>query len=244
MKCVEMLVIRPSNVTRACSARALGKRPRWPQAQEQVGQIAQQQNRGEIEQDAGGPGAGLDPGVIVEIGLLQRSRPVPPSGRSGRGQEPVHLRQRVQDETPVRHQRVRVGREASFRRAGPADLARFSLRSDLLPRVAHELEHGVDERADFRRHASCRPRSWLACVKYASEFWSSALSDLNASTRASCRPPRQRARGAGARRPRWSRPKEQRPRRAGSRWLSHAPTGADQRIVVRSNPARALSMSR
>ena len=84
---------------------------------------------------------------------------------------------------------------------------------------------------------SCRPRSWLACVKYASEFWSSALSDLNASTRASCSTasatsPRRRlldARAGAA-------------VRSGGRdaqdldGFAHAPTGADQRIIVWKQP--------
>ena len=52
MKCVEMLVIGLRQ-TRACSALERSASARaLAQAQEQVGQITQQQNRGEIEQDA------------------------------------------------------------------------------------------------------------------------------------------------------------------------------------------------
>jgi hypothetical protein len=53
----------------------------------------------------------------------------------------------------VRDQRVRVGGEPSVRRPDHPVQRGSRLRCDLLLGLAHELEHGIHESADFRRHA-------------------------------------------------------------------------------------------
>lgn len=133
-------------------ARALGKRPRiGPQPKEQIGQIPQQQNRREVEQESGSPGASLDAGVIVEISALQRPRPLRRLAVQDAAKNPVHLGQRVQDKTPVCDQRIRVGREPSARQPDQPVQRGFRFRCDLVVRLAHELEHRIHEGADFRR---------------------------------------------------------------------------------------------
>jgi hypothetical protein len=168
-------------------ARALGKRPRiGPQPKEQISQIPQQQNRREVEQESGSPGASLDAGVIVEISALQRPRQLRrgpfrtrPRTLSTSGSVFRMSRPCATSVSASAASRVAGGRTSPFN-AAVASAAIFSSGLRMNWSIAFT-------RAPISvTTVSSLPRSRLACVKYASEFCSSALSDLKVSTRASC----------------------------------------------------------
>jgi hypothetical protein len=80
-----------------------------PQAQEEVAQVAHENDGGGIEKQAVGAGARHGLAVGVEIEVLQQARAPGCRRRQQPAQDAVHLRQRADDEPAMGDQRLGVG---------------------------------------------------------------------------------------------------------------------------------------